>query len=345
MSSKKPRNPDLTPEMLAYIESDDPGCGKEFVLGLCRTRHLAAKVREARGLEYGPCAYCLHFVTKSADKPETPAIEPQITQEEPETMEPKPEPTPKKAKPAKPVLTCSICGNPRGKNPSGLCRPCSARRNAENARAAKPNEPAPEKTCVDGCGKTVSKSSATGRCHSCASKLTAKAKAAAINTASESLAAKLKAPVDLPGIGTCPEPAADSIHANNSDIASVSLDGIEFSANTEPKTVEQIANKYGYSIVTPSSKAESIYRRALRYYGDRNQIFKAAEEASELSAAIMRYMGASDLGLRSSLLLALVEELADVEIMCQQMRLVFGDQPIDAAKRQKIERLERRLEE
>ena len=59
----------------------------------------------------------------------------------------------------------------------------------------------------------------------------------------------------------------------------------------------------------------------------------------------MRYMGASDIGLRSSPLLALVEELADVEIMCQQMRLVFGDQPVDAAKRQKLERLERRLEE
>lgn len=44
-------------------------------------------------------------------------------------------------------------------------------------------------------------------------------------------------------------------------------------------------------------------------------------------------------------MLALIEELADVEIMCQQMRLVFGDQPIDAAVRQKLERLEMRLEE
>ena len=38
-------------------------------------------------------------------------------------------------------------------------------------------------------------------------------------------------------------------------LTSVSLDGIEFSANAVPKTVEQLANKYGYSIVPPSSQS------------------------------------------------------------------------------------------
>jgi len=99
--------------------------------------------------------------------------------------------------------------------------------------------------------------------------------------------------------------------------------------------------------ITPPARVqlpETIYRRALRHYGDRHQLNKMAEEASELSAAISRYKN-RDASNDETLLIALVEELADVEIMCQQMRLVFGDQPVDAAKRQKLERLERRLEE
>lgn len=129
------------------------------------------------------------------------------------------------------------------------------------------------------------------------------------------------------------KPAADSIHAKSPEPGKVIYD---------PGPMVQMLPS---DRVMPLHSPNDIYRRALRHYGDRNQILKAAEEASELSAAIMRYMGASDIGLRSSPLLALVEELADVEIMCQQMRLVFGDQPVDAAKRQKLERLERRLED
>ncbi len=37
------------------------------------------------------------------------------------------------------------------------------------------------------------------------------------------------------------------------------------------------------------------------------------------------------------------EELADVEIMCQQLRLLIGDDAVDRAKAQKLDRLRERL--
>jgi hypothetical protein len=252
LTSKKLRNPDLTPEQIALIESDDPGCGKEFTPRLCIMRRRAAKNKEAKGLEYGPCAYCpaiLKFlsVTKSAYKP----------QEEP---------------------------MPEIKNPAPVTGVCKEA----------------------GCENPITKHSTTGRCKSCACSINAKLRGKK---------KPAKAPVDVPGVGTCPEPAADTIHAR--------------------------PPKYTFFASAPSP---DIYRRALQRYGDRSQILKTAEEASELSAAIMRYMGTSDIGLTSPLR-AMVEELADVEIMCRQMRLIFGDQPVDAAVKMKLERLEGRLRE
>lgn len=189
-----PGTPDQ--KILDYVETNDPGCGKVFVVGLCRTRHLAAKAREARGLEYGLCAYCpliiealaanAPVVTKLADtseaapkrkmcrdcgkrlakdgyeycggclsrpgtlkfkKEEQPPMSKEQRSNESftpttSTIAPPPPPTfpPKHYRPAdettKPTLTCSECGKPRSKNPSGLCRPCSARRNACKAYAS-----------------------------------------------------------------------------------------------------------------------------------------------------------------------------------------------------------------
>jgi len=396
------------PRILALAESNEPDCGKEFNPGLCRTRHLAAKAREARGLTHGPCAYCplilkhLGIVTKSADKPENPTCptcgneltqngfcrschasdiqakeaakrpmckdcgkryakpgfeycsdclnrvgsakfktKMETTQEEDMTRKPN----------RQSEKTCQTCGNRLTIN--GHCMSCKTRKakaakvkplcneTAPKATQEKANVTLPSRRC-EKCGKKLTKN---GFCYTCA----------AVEREIKKNKKRGRAPktVDLPGVGSCPEPAADTIHAKAPVITSVTIDGFKINASRGKSTVERMANAMGLTSEASSRPSggvlpphpESIYRRALRHYGDRNQIFKTAEEASELSAAIMRYMGASDIGLRSSPLLALVEELADVEIMCQQMRLVFGDQPVDAAKRQKLERLERRLEE
>lgn len=120
--------------------------------------------------------------------------------------------------------------------------------------------------------------------------------------------------IEMPGVGEyIPEPAADTIHAA-----------------PPPSTTQPTAQP-------------DLYRLALRKFGDRSQIMKTAEEAAELSAAITRYL--SPVWNGKNPLPGLIEELADVEIMCRQMRLIFGEQMVDDAVRQKLARLERRLAE
>lgn len=48
---------------LAAIESiPDTECRREFIPGLCRTKHLIAKAKAERGQKAGPCAYCLRIL-------------------------------------------------------------------------------------------------------------------------------------------------------------------------------------------------------------------------------------------------------------------------------------------
>ncbi|MBE9509346.1 MAG: hypothetical protein IMY71_00585 [Bacteroidetes bacterium] len=61
------------------------------------------------------------------------------------------------------------------------------------------------------------------------------------------------------------------------------------------------------------------------------------EECSELIQALQKFNhrhGNPD---------NVVEELADVEIMCEQMRLIFNPVRIDEVKKLKLERLKKRL--
>ena len=85
----------------------------------------------------------------------------------------------------------------------------------------------------------------------------------------------------------------------------------------------------------------ALYERAISTYGKEAQVTKAVEELSELSAELARYAlcgGKPD----EHLLAHIREELADVEIMCNQMELIFGD--VSPWAMCKLERLERRLE-
>ena len=84
----------------------------------------------------------------------------------------------------------------------------------------------------------------------------------------------------------------------------------------------------------------ALYERAISTYGKEVQVTKAVEELSELSAELARYAlcgGKPD----EHLLAHIREELADVEIMCNQLELIFGD--VSPWAMCKLERLERRL--
>ena len=83
---------------------------------------------------------------------------------------------------------------------------------------------------------------------------------------------------------------------------------------------------------------KEVYAKLLEKYGDA-QIIIAIEELSELQkelCKVLREKGVYD---------SVVEEIADVEIMLEQMKMYFGidDEEVEEVKKNKIERTIKRL--
>jgi hypothetical protein len=75
----------------------------------------------------------------------------------------------------------------------------------------------------------------------------------------------------------------------------------------------------------------SVCQKAIYTYGAEHQQIKALEELGELSSAIARAIIGDDHNVE--------EEIADVEIMLVQLRLMFQGKDIDEMKLKKLERL------
>jgi NTP pyrophosphatase (non-canonical NTP hydrolase) len=82
---------------------------------------------------------------------------------------------------------------------------------------------------------------------------------------------------------------------------------------------------------------KQIYEKVLALWGRTSQMDLLVEECAELIQAMQK------LNHRHGDVIAVVEELADVEIMCEQMRLIFNPVEIDKIKEQKLRRLEARF--
>lgn len=80
-------------------------------------------------------------------------------------------------------------------------------------------------------------------------------------------------------------------------------------------------------------------QRAINYFGKEMQTQKALEEMAELTVELAR----RNTGRYDRVHVA--EETADVMIMMEQMRLMIGPDLVDAFIRQKIERLDKKLNE
>lgn len=87
-----------------------------------------------------------------------------------------------------------------------------------------------------------------------------------------------------------------------------------------------------------SDEPADLYAAAIETWGEDLQVQKAIEEANELGAELSRHQ----LGEPNKA--AICEEIADVEIMLEQLRLVFGDEPVDSWKQAKLSGLHYRLE-
>lgn len=84
-------------------------------------------------------------------------------------------------------------------------------------------------------------------------------------------------------------------------------------------------------------RTEALYSEAIERFGAELQMRMVQEECAELIAAINQFTRGR-LGI-----LALAEEVADVEIMCGQMRLIVGHGAVEEVKKSKLERLAERV--
>ena len=84
-------------------------------------------------------------------------------------------------------------------------------------------------------------------------------------------------------------------------------------------------------------------KRAVERYGAEHQTWKAVEEMGELQQAICKYQLATDPLEKDMAILDLRSEIADVCIMMEQLRLIYGEKMIDVAIAYKLERLEKRM--
>ena len=90
-----------------------------------------------------------------------------------------------------------------------------------------------------------------------------------------------------------------------------------------------------------------ILQRAIDTYGADNQSLKAVEEMSELTKALLKIRFAKKAGVERDILLdAISEEMADVEIMLEQLHMIYqNDKKVAEYRQKKIERLERRIKD
>lgn len=86
-------------------------------------------------------------------------------------------------------------------------------------------------------------------------------------------------------------------------------------------------------------------QRAIDTYGDIRQVDKCVEEMSELTKALLKLRYAKPTGVEADILRdAVSEEMADVEIMLEQLHMIYqNDNKVNEYRQKKIERLERRL--
>lgn len=80
-----------------------------------------------------------------------------------------------------------------------------------------------------------------------------------------------------------------------------------------------------------------ITEKAVETFGRESQIEMAIEECAELIDALCK--------LRRNRVFAdaVVTEIADVQIMCEQLSYMFGEQTVAYERKRKIERLQKRL--
>mgnify|MGYP000895151061 FL=1 len=98
--------------------------------------------------------------------------------------------------------------------------------------------------------------------------------------------------------------------------------------------------------------SKEVLQKAINTYGVENQMIKTVEELSELSQALCKSLVRLNYTKKTSLeddlksVDNIFKEMADVEIMLEQCKIMFQcDKEVNRWKQKKIERFERRMGE
>jgi len=89
---------------------------------------------------------------------------------------------------------------------------------------------------------------------------------------------------------------------------------------------------------------KSLYRRAIKQWGRQSQIEMIKEECIELALALQKLNRVGGRALSVERYHAVIDEIADVEIMIEQAHHLFDSDKIQEVKEYKIKRLQARLE-
>lgn len=81
---------------------------------------------------------------------------------------------------------------------------------------------------------------------------------------------------------------------------------------------------------------------AIEIYGDTSQIDKCIEEMSELTKALLKNRYAEEFNVWPTEF-DVVEEIADVVIMAEQVAIIYGEKAVEGKIREKVDRLAKRL--
>ena len=92
---------------------------------------------------------------------------------------------------------------------------------------------------------------------------------------------------------------------------------------------------------------EKILKKALAHYGHSNQLIKTMEELGELTTAIAKQLTATSATEMLKARRPIVEELSDVEIMLEQVKMIFDIKPVEIEKQNeyKLARLNARIDD
>lgn len=85
-------------------------------------------------------------------------------------------------------------------------------------------------------------------------------------------------------------------------------------------------------------------KKIANHYGFSNQLQMLVEEMAELTQAICKYKRFENAKERVDIFENLIEEVADVEIVLSQIKMLVGEKAVNKKVEEKVERQLRRIE-